>query len=322
MSQESGKSGSGQRGVAPASPPQDVARKLVGDMPCVACGYNLKTLSVRHVCPECGTPVRVTVLAVVDPYASVLQPIRFPRATAIGIVVWSGAALGAALLTWGQRSIDVFAVWTGENGGSGALAWTATALIVTSALGATALIRPHRRIPRWQTVAAAMAVLLCLGQAVLYWKLHAEYDPLHTRPFVEASDGLEMRTWLRLCSTAILAAAVMGLRPNARELAARSLVLRMGRADRQTMLAMAAALCVAGLGDVVMMIARSTSGTISTLLDPLSIVLIAVGSMLFTAGLFGVALDCLRIGSVIVHPARTMGEAVGPDEDERGAGDE
>ncbi len=283
-------------------------------MPCVVCGYNLKTLSVRHVCPECGTPVRVTVLAVIDPYASVLQPIRFPRATAVGIVVWSCAALGAALLTWGERAIDVFAVWTGESGGSGALAWTATALIVASGLGATSLIRPHGRLPMWKSAAALCAVVLCFVSAVLYWKLHAQYDRVHTRPFVEGPTGEATRTWMRLLCTGVLAAVVLGLRLNARELAARSLVLRMGRADRQTMLAMAAALGVAGLGDVVMLMGLRTSGAMSSVADMLGIVLIAVGSMLFTAGLAGVAVDCLRIASVIVKPARSMEEMVGDGE--------
>lgn len=308
LSEDSKEPGSDQR--VPSAAPPEVARKLIGNMPCVVCGYNLKTLSVRHVCPECGTPVRATVLAVVDPYASVLQPIRFPRATAVGIVVWSCAALCAALLTWGQRFIDVFAVWTGENGGSGALAFTATVLIVVSAAGATALIRPHKRIAIWKSLAATISVALCGVHAALYWKLHGIYDPLHTRPFVEAVDGQEIRTWLRLGGSAVLAAAIMGLRPNARELAARSLVLRMGRADRQTMLAMVAALGLAMIGDVVTMIARSASGSASALLEPLGTVLIAVGSMLFTAGLVGVMVDCLRIASVIVRPSRTMGETV------------
>lgn len=310
MSQEPGNNGAGQR----AGAPQDVARKLIGDMPCIVCGYNLKTLSVRHVCPECGTPVRVTVLAVIDPYASVLQPIRFPRATAAGIVVWSCAALGAALLTWGERAIDLFAVWTGENGGSGALAWTATLLILASGLGATSLIRPHGRIAIWKSAAAFGAVILCVISAVLYWNLHAVYDRVHVRPFVEGPSGEATRTWLRLLSTGVLALAVLGLRLNARELAARSLVLRMGRADRQTMLAMAAALGVAALGDLVMLIGLNTSGAISSVADMLGIVLIAVGSMLFTAGLAGVTVDCLRIASVIVKPARSMEEMVGEGE--------
>lgn len=310
LNQGTSDNGSATGPEAPPSAPQEVARLLTGDMPCIVCGYNLKSLSVRHVCPECGTPVRVTVLAVVDPYASVLQPIYFPRATAAGIVVWSCAALGAALMTWGQRIIDVCAVLTQEPLDSRALVWAATFLIALSGVGAASLIRPHARIPIWQSAAAFAAVLLCFGEAFVYWKLHGRYDRVHTRPFVESPSGTELRGWLRLAGGAIVAVAVVGLRPNARMLAARSLVLRLGRADRQTMLAMAASLGVAALGDAARLTGQTGDGPIHSVLDTLGIVLIAVGSMLFTVGLTGVVVDCLRIAAVIIRPARGLDELV------------
>lgn len=39
-----------------ASPPLDVDR----DMSCVRCGYNLRMLQQTGRCPECGTPVALT----------------------------------------------------------------------------------------------------------------------------------------------------------------------------------------------------------------------------------------------------------------------
>src|SRR5207244_8750412 len=42
------------QGVA-SHPPDDV---VAVDLPCIRCGYNLRTLMVKARCPECHTPVR------------------------------------------------------------------------------------------------------------------------------------------------------------------------------------------------------------------------------------------------------------------------
>jgi hypothetical protein len=286
----------------------EVARKLVGDLPCVVCRYNLRHLSVLEVCPECGTPVRATVLAVVDPYATVLQPVRLPVLTGFGLLIWSGAAALAAIVTWLMRTADVCAVLTGMEM---RIAWAplaGTVLMVASCIGAVVIVRPHARIPLWQSAAAVGGIACGLAAAWMYWRLHARYDPSHTRPFVEAIK--EPRTWLRLASGGLMMGAVLGLRPAARVLAARSLVLRMGRVDRQTMMAMAGALGVAALGDVVRLGAAEAGDTFGSILNTAGIVLIAIGSMLFTMGLFGVLVDCLRIAKVIIRPAASMRDVV------------
>ncbi len=53
----------------------------------------------------------------------------------------------------------------------------------------------------------------------------------------------------RIAMAVLIAAIALGLRPNARVLVARSLVLRSGRVDRQTLLALAAAALLAAAGD-------------------------------------------------------------------------
>lgn len=293
---------------APIGAETEVARRLIGDLPCVTCRYNLRHLSVLEVCPECGTPVRATVLAVVDPYATVLQPIRFPVLTGFGLLMWSAAAAGAAVLTWLMRTADVYSVLTGMEMRFGFAPAAGTALIVLSCVGAMVLVRPHARIPVWQSAAAVGGIASGLAAAYLYWRLHASYDPSHTRPFVESIK--EPRAWLRLMIGACLIGAVLGLRPAARVLAARSLVLRMGRVDRQTMMAMAGALAVAALGDVIRLGAAYTGDTVGSILNTCGIVLIAIGSMTFTMGLFGVLVDCVRIARVIVKPTASIRDVV------------
>src|SRR6185369_7553380 len=109
------------------------------------------------------------------------------------------------------------------------------------------------------------------------------------------SGMLPERIVLRLVIGALLIAALILLRPNARLLAARSLLLRMGRVDRQTMRAMALAVAVGMLGDLLHLIGPWLPGAILRITDSLGDFLIAVGSMLFTVGLIGVALDVFRV---------------------------
>src|SRR5690606_27754218 len=61
-----------------------IARQLKGDLLCIGCGYNLRGLSIREMCPECGIPVRATILGVIDPMADELAPIPRPRLVATG----------------------------------------------------------------------------------------------------------------------------------------------------------------------------------------------------------------------------------------------
>jgi hypothetical protein len=290
--------------------PSDVARRLKGDLPCIACGYNLKQLSVLDVCPECGTPVRATVLSVVDPYASVLQPVRFPWLVASGLVVWSAAALAAALITWVLRAVDVVAVLSESQIRLAPLALLGAICTAGSGMASAVLVRPHAKVPAWQSVLAACGVLTSLGAAWMYWRIQGVHDPVHVRPFLESVTAQPARAWLRIETNGLLIVSLLLLRPAARMLAARSLVLRMGRVDRQTMLAMATALAVATVGDFCRLGALVSAEPFVTALNTLGLVLIAIGSMLFTVGLFGVLTDCIRIARVIVRPPASLSDVV------------
>jgi len=302
---------SGQPEPDVRAPGAEVASRLKGDMPCVQCGYNLRSLSVLDVCPECATPVRATVLAVVDPYAHVLRPIRWRRATAAGLVLWSAAALGAAIATWVQRGGDVYAALMDAQ--ISVHPWTVlgTVLAGLSVIGSLVLIRPHAGLPARVTLAAVFGVACAVVAAIAYWRLHVRFDATHTRPFVESPFGKEPRILMRLVMGGLLAGAVLGLRPSARVLAARSLVLRMGRADRQTMLGMAGALAVAAVGDCLRLLGLHTESSIASICNTVGIMLIAVGSMLFTVGLSGLVVDCIRIARIIMHPPVALGDVVG-----------
>src|SRR5688572_28786068 len=133
----------------------DLSHELGGDLPCVVCGYNLRGHSIRALCPECGTGIRATILAVVDPFASELQPIRFPRIIAILINMWTGGALFAALLAWLPIVYDLLNA-AGWRLARPDINVALLASLAVSGIGALGLIRPHARVG---TFGPALAIL-------------------------------------------------------------------------------------------------------------------------------------------------------------------
>jgi hypothetical protein len=49
-------------------------------LPCSRCGYELRELAAGGDCPECGEPIRLTIIDVVDPASKRLAPIQNPKA--------------------------------------------------------------------------------------------------------------------------------------------------------------------------------------------------------------------------------------------------
>ena len=275
-----------------------LARELTGDLLCARCRYNLRGLSVRGRCPECGMSVRGTILVKVDPAASELQPIPFAGIVGVGLLVWPLGALVATMAIWYMRWAEMF--------GSPMPEWLGLAVVggvLSSGIGALVIIRPHSNIPLDGTLRAAVGTFLYLPLALGLHVLYTRLDTLGPTPFLPSSQANPERTGLRIALSLILAVILACLRPNARLFVQRSMLLRSGRVDRQTMLAMVGALGIVVLGDLSQLLAAAlgTGAEQSALL--VGTILIAVGSMFFTVGIVGVLVDCVRIvPSVLSRP--------------------
>jgi hypothetical protein len=147
---------------AAVAPQSVLAEELAGTLRCAACRYDLRGLSVKGYCPECGLPIQATLLSIVDPMAEELQPIARPRLVASGLLAWSVGALVAALVAWfvwisGVSGVmrDLLSPGARER----LIAFGAVALAF-SGLGAAAIVRPHAAIPTGRVVAASFAVAL------------------------------------------------------------------------------------------------------------------------------------------------------------------
>ncbi len=285
---------------------EQVARDLSGDLHCVQCGYNQRGMSVRAMCPECGLPVLATVLGVVDPQAEQLQPIARPRLVAAGFVVWAVSAMAAVGLVWIIHGLLAAGVSPVRG-----LAMLSVILVGISGLGALSLVRPHGGIEPRRVAMSALAVGLYLPLVFLHGELLVPISLLAQSPF-QGLGGLSLETHLlRLACIVLIVAITLFLRPTARMLAARSLVVRTGRVDRQSMLSLAGALGVAAIGDLIGVVANLSTEIIHGTLAPISLILIGMGSLLFTIGLGGIVLDVLRLAPVILHRPVGVEQAFG-----------
>jgi hypothetical protein len=289
--------------------------ELTGSLPCVRCRYDLKGLSIRGVCPECGTPVRATLLAVVDPRAGELQPIDHPRATAAGLVAWSSAALLSVIGGW--------CVWAGKSlpgsrleGYLPAMEYGIVGLLAVSGIGAAALVHPHRNIPersRRQALLGTLAYAPLIG--LVGWLLIGRW-PTETSSSVVAWAATSVSaTIVKLMVAIVTVGIILLLRSNARLLAARSVLLREGRVDRQHLLALASVLGVAVFGESLTLIGLSIQAGEAVVL--IGQVLVVVAGVLFTLGLIGVVVDCWRIRRAVLQPPLSLEsllESPGPNQ--------
>lgn len=298
-------------GSAP-SPRPLVLDELTGPLPCVRCKYNLKGLTVTGMCPECGTSVRTTLLAVVDPLARELRPIEWRRLTAIGVVAWSVGALLATLLLWAIRLTD----WWWEPGfgmgwrARGVPPWPtvlpAYAVVfgtIVSGLGSLAFIRPHAGLSRSHRIQSALGSLLYVPLALTLYHILIDIDLHAPRPYSLDAGDVSTRTIFRLIASGLLIAIIICVRRGARVLQARLLLMRVGALGRQTLLAMIGVVLLWTIGDALVLYADHANPGVESLPRNIGRGLILVGSLLFTLGLFGVVLDAWRVRGVVLQPA-------------------
>lgn len=234
--------------------------------------------------------IRGTILAKVDPHASELQPIYFPRLTALGLVVWPLAAVFAAACLWWLRASEMAARASPSWVGDGAVLFT-----LLSGFGAAALIKPHAQIAADRIARAAIGVMLYLPLALAIHIVINRMDSIAPTPFVALGQLSTERSAVRLICDLLMMVILACLRPNARLFVHRSMLLRSGKVDRQTMLAMVGALAVIAVGDLAHLFGARAAGGIEQIAQVLGTVLIAVGSMFLTIGMVGVLVDIFRI---------------------------
>ncbi len=301
---------SGSDGGAPGSAsrtPTVLAEELTGSLRCASCRYELRGLSVKGECPECGLPIQATLLSIVDPMAEELQPVRRPWLVASGLVAWSAGALLGALAGWfvwmSGASALVYDVQTAP-GLQRRISLLGAAALVVSGLGAATVVRPYAATPRRRVASALCGVAIYPLVVWLYADLCAEAGSRAKQSLLSAwTFDPDPAPWRaeRLLFWLSIAAGGWLLRGNLRMLAARSLVLRSRRVDRQTIAAGVAALLTAALGDAIGLAAGMVRGGLAGSLVLMGEVLVLLGAVLMTLGMIGVAVDTFRLLPAVIH---------------------
>jgi hypothetical protein len=194
----------------------------------------------------------------------------------------------------------------------GALGIAAVVLTLVSGLGAIALVSPHDGIRVSSRRKALIAVLAYFPLILVTWWLHVDMGPYgFSFDLTRDSAIVGARGEMRMMADALMIVIILCLRPNARLLAARSLLMRTGRVDRQTMLTLVAVLGISIGGDGATLVSRWLPGPAGQVLGLVGLVIVLVASVLFTLGLVGVVADCWRIRAVVIDSPVTLGGILG-----------
>lgn len=298
-------------GRAAPLPSERLDRALIGKLPCVVCAYDLQGLSIRTVCPECGTAIRATILYQVDPRADEFRPMLTPRLTAWAIVVWSAGALLAAVACWLPRVADLIGLFALTRPSVDGAGYVAVGACAASGLALIGLVHPAAGTPRRQGLAAVVAMLAYAPLCWALWRINLQIDPRHLMPYFAEPIRFD-RALLRLVIAASTIVIILAIRPNARDLVKRCLVLRTGRVDRQTLLVMAATMGVVSMGDALRVASAWINEAEAGLVGLTGIAVIALGSGLFTLGLVGALVDSWRISRSILMPSPSLRRVLGP----------
>ncbi|MFM9959302.1 MAG: hypothetical protein ACKVZJ_14685 [Phycisphaerales bacterium] len=296
-------------GAASPVPSAPLGSALSGSLPCIGCGYELRGLSIRSVCPECGIAVRATILYKVDPHAEEFQPLFTPRLTALSLVVWPVAALVACLASWSERLADVAEVLSGRA--AILPAWVGTVELYAAAISGVALVglvRPARSLAWWKSLAVIGALA---AYVPLLWCIARinNLDAVRPVPYFSSTlhlDRIGLHMLLTICTGFILAA----VRPVARDLVRRSLAMRMGRVDRQTLLLMVGVCGLVLVGNALRWFAGTADAPQALAVGTL---IVAAGSLFLTLGIASGVVDGWRIGQAIRSPAPGIRQIVGSE---------
>lgn len=300
-----------------------IARQLTGDLWCIGCGYNLRGLSIREKCPECAMPVRATILGVVDPMADELAPIRHPGLVGGGLVLWAVGVFVAVAAVATMRGAEIGRELFGMRWWPGWAPLIGTFGLTVSGVGAAvSLIRPHARVGRLAAVRGALGVASYIPLTLIYFYIYARMDRTSPAPFLSPGPLEIDRSLLRLGMFLFVALAILTLREHTRALAVRSVVVRTGRVDRQSMTALLASFGVAAGGDLLHVVAGMMRGGGGDLVATVGTVLQAVGSVLVVVGVSNIVIDTVRLWPVIVRPGVGLGDVLeGNREKTRRTGD-
>ncbi len=272
---------------------------------CARCGYDLKSLSAGGNCPECGEPIRLTIIDTVDPAARRLASIERPQVTGNSLVcvsVFLFLAVAIAVLVLLSRApqsllitnvIQTFndPIWIWISSGSSGLAFVS--LIPIMWMCRCGLVQGCR-LGVALTGSGLLSFSILMGAS--RWVLLGGKD-----------NGVVLLLFDSLLPAVALSVIFIGLRRLVPRLGQRSREFRLAQGSRQRMNDLLAALVFVIIGRTLISISSLDSN-----LATLGMIIMVLSISLIIVGLLYLIRNTLWIRSALCSPPPSLGQLLKP----------
>ncbi len=285
---------------------------LAQSLPCARCGYDLRSLQADGDCPECGEPIRLTVIETVDPATRRLTPIHKPRKTGnaiTGIVLFffiSSLLAVMALCVDAPKSLPI-PLFVRRSPIS-VFVWASAGFSLLSFLSLIPLLQMCRR----KELTGCRLGIMLTGTGLLLWSL----SMLMVNMFL-LNSGKNYSQYAMLFDTCfpVISAGLIfsGFRKLVPRLGQRSRAFRQAQGSRQRMNDLLAALFVIIIGRTFLVVSGPDSNLsfIGLIVMVMSISLVAIG--------FGYLLrNTIWIRQALITPPPALSELLKPINDPAG----
>jgi len=251
---------------------------IVLPLPCIRCGYDLRNLVADGDCPECGEPIRLTIIESIDPTSRRLTPIQNPRVIGnaiAGIVASffvSYLLSTTALLIVEPNHLPVPNMIRALP--VTAFVWGATGMGLLSFL----FLMPMMRMCQRKEIVGCRAGIMLTGTGLLLWSLSMVLANVFLLSLGKQSPvfGMLLDTCLPVIAVGIVFSGFRKLIPR---LGQHSRAFRQAQGSRQRMNDLLATLVVIIVGRTLLVASpqNSSFSTLGLILTVTSISLILIG---------------------------------------------
>ena len=252
-------------------------------LPCARCGYDMRGLAADGDCPECGEPIRLTIIEVIDPAARRLEPIHNQKLignSIFGIVLCYFISVALAALAALGHSPDSLPVPESLRAfPSSAFLWISSAGGFVALLNLTPIMVLYRHNELQdcrQGIALTFVGLVLWVISMVLISMVLLPNPLHSAPVAMFFDT---------CLPVVAAALVFsGFRKLVPRLGQRSRAFRQAQGSRQRMSDLLLTLIVVIVGRTFIAVSPGDSNLsmfgLITMVISMSLVVVGLGYLL------------------------------------------
>ncbi len=275
-------------------------------LPCARCGYELRELAADGDCPECGEPIRLTIIEIVDPTSRRLAPIFNPRLVGnsiTGVVFFFFIAVVLSVLALSSTAPDSLPVpmFLRTSSTSG-FVWLSAASGLISLVNLVPMMQMCRR----PVLIGCMAGIVLTFLGLCLWSVSMV---LIATILLGSGTNSEAFTMLFDTCLPVVASGLVfsGFRRLIPRLGQRSRAFRQAQGSRQRMNDLLAALVVIIVGRTFLIVSSSDSN-----LSLLGLIVMVMSISLVVIGLGYLLRNIVWIRNALISPPPALPELLKP----------